>query len=63
MEFIQLGQQLLPDLAASSDSLKSLAPWAWPTLTGLSKVFGCPGIALAFYATAKDKKKNKLLVY
>ena len=50
----------LPDLAASSDSLKSLAPWAWPTLTGLSKVFGCPGIALAFYATAKDKKKKQI---
>lgn len=50
----------LPDLAASSDSLKSLAPWAWPTLTGLSKVFGCPGIALAFYATTKDKKKKQI---
>lgn len=50
----------LPELAASSESLKSLAPWAWPTLTGLSKVFGCPGIALAFYVTAKDSKKKQI---
>lgn len=50
----------LPELAASGESLKSLAPWAWPTLTGLSKVFGCPGIALAFYATAKDTKKKQI---
>lgn len=50
----------LPELAASSESLNSLAAYAWPTLTGLSKVFGCPGIALAFYATAKDSKKKKI---
>lgn len=50
----------LPALAASGDSLKDLAPYAWPTLTGLSKVFGCPGIALAFYFTAKDSKKKKI---
>lgn len=50
----------LPELAASNESLKSLAPYAWPTLTGLSKVFGCPGIALAFYSTAKSKKKKQI---
>lgn len=50
----------LPQLAASGDSLKSLAPYAWPTLTGISKVFGCPGIALAFYATAKKSKKKQI---
>ena len=50
----------LPELAASTESLKTLAPYAWPTLTGLSKIFGCPGIALAFYFTAKDSKKKKI---
>lgn len=50
----------LPQLAASSAPLKELAPYAWPTLTGLSKIFGCPGIALAFYATAKDSKKKQI---
>lgn len=50
----------LPELAASSQPLKTLAPYAWPTLTGLSKIFGCPGIALAFYTTAKDSKKKKI---
>lgn len=50
----------LPQMAASSESLKTLAPYAWPTLTGLSKVFGCPGIALAFYFTAKDSKKTQI---
>ncbi|WP_416325126.1 alpha-glucoside-specific PTS transporter subunit IIBC [[Eubacterium] hominis] len=50
----------LPQLAASSDSLKDLAPYAWPTLTGISKVFGCPGIALAFYTTAKKSKKKQI---
>lgn len=50
----------LPELAASSESLKSLAPYAWPTMTGLSKIFGCPGIALAFYTTAKSSKKKQI---
>lgn len=50
----------LPALAASTKPLKELAPYAWPTLTGLSKIFGCPGIALAFYVTAKDSKKKKI---
>lgn len=53
--------QDLPEIAASSKSLIECAPYAWPTLTGLSKVFGCAGIALAFYVTAKDKKKKKVL--
>lgn len=50
----------LPELAANTAPLKTLAPYAWPTLTGLSKIFGCPGIALAFYVTAKDSKKKKI---
>ncbi|MDD8049512.1 MAG: alpha-glucoside-specific PTS transporter subunit IIBC [Thomasclavelia sp.] len=50
----------LPTLAASSKPLKELAPWAWPTLTGPSKIFGCTGIALAFYKTAKSEKKKQI---
>lgn len=51
----------LPDLAASSASLKSLCPEASFTATSFSKIFGCPGIALAFYATAKPEKKKQLM--
>lgn len=51
----------LPEIAASSASLKSLCPEASFTATGFSKIFGCPGIALAFYATAKPEKKKQLL--
>lgn len=50
----------LPELAANGNALKDIAPYAWPTLTGLSKIFGCPGIALAFYTTAKTAKKKKI---
>lgn len=50
----------LPQLAASTASLKSLCPEAAFTATGFSKIFGCPGIALAFYATAKPEKKKQL---
>lgn len=52
--------KLLPKMAASTAPLKSMAPWAWPNLTGLSKIFGCSGIALAFYATAKKEKKKQI---
>lgn len=51
----------LPELAASSAPLKELAPWAWPQLTGLSKMFGCTGIALAFYKTAREEKKKQVM--
>ena len=51
----------LPEIAASSASLKSLVPMAGFTSTGFSKIFGCPGIALAFYSTAKKEKKKKIL--
>ncbi len=51
---------MLPELANSTEPLKDLAPFAWPQLTGLSKVFGCPGIALALYSTAKPEKKSKV---
>lgn len=53
--------QQLPQIAASTDSLKSLAPYAAYTATGYSKIFGCPGIALAFYFTAKKEKRKQLL--
>lgn len=52
---------MLPQIAASGASLKSLCPEAAFTATGFSKIFGCPGIALAFYATAKPEKKKQLL--
>lgn len=51
----------LPHIAASTASLKTLLPAASYTATGYSKIFGCPGIALAFYATAKPEKKKKVL--
>ena len=51
----------LPQIAASTDSLKELAPYAAFTCSSWSKIFGCPGIALAFYATAKPEKKKELL--
>lgn len=51
----------LPEIAASTASLKSLVPMAGFTSTGFSKIFGCPGIALAFYSTAKKEKKKKIL--
>lgn len=53
--------QHLPEIAASTASLKTLAPYAAYTATGWSKIFGCPGIALAFYFTAKPEKRKKLL--
>lgn len=51
----------LPEIAASTDSLRSLVPEAGFSSTGFSKIFGCPGIALAFYATAKPEKRKKVL--
>lgn len=51
----------LPEIAASTASLKTLLPEAAFTSTGYSKIFGCPGIALAFYATAKPEKKKQVL--
>lgn len=51
----------LPEVAASTASLKTLIPEAAFTATGYSKVFGCTGIALAFYSTAKSEKKKQVL--
>lgn len=51
---------MLPELAASSKPLIELAPFAAFTATGWSKLFGCVGIALAFYKTAKPENKKKV---
>lgn len=51
----------LPDIAASTASLKELAPWAGFTGTGWSKIFGCTGIALAFYSTSRPERRRELL--
>lgn len=51
----------LPELAASTASLKSLVPEAGFTATGFSKIFGCPGAAAAFYFTARPEKKKQVL--
>ncbi len=51
----------LPEYAASSESLASLCSFGTFNGTGWSKVFGCPGIALAFYATAKPERRKELL--
>lgn len=51
----------LPDLAATTLPLAQLAPWASLTATGWSKLFGIPGIAAAFYATAKPERRKRVL--
>lgn len=51
----------LPEIAASKASLKSLLPEAGFTSTGYSKIFGCLGIAFAFYSTAKPSRKKQVL--
>lgn len=48
----------LPDFATSTKSLKEMFPAGGFALTGHSKIFGCLGIALAIYATAKPEKKK-----
>lgn len=50
----------LPEIAASTAPIKDLAPYAAYTCSCWSKIFGCPGIALAFYATAKPEKRPEL---
>lgn len=51
----------LPEIAASTQPIKTMAPWAAWTCSSWSKIFGCPGIALAFYFTAKPERKQELL--
>lgn len=51
----------LNTFAQSSQSLKSLFPEGGFALHGMSKIFAAPGIAAAFYATAKKNKKKEAL--
>ena len=51
----------LSQMAASSQPLSEMAPLASLSLTGLSKLFGIPGIAAALYATAKPSKKKTVI--
>lgn len=50
--------QHLQQFATSAHSLKEMFPAGGFALYGSSKVFGCTGIALAIYATAKPEKKK-----
>ena len=52
---------ILPQLAATSAPISSIAPWSAIAATGWAKIFGIPGIAAAFYATAWPDKRKKLL--
>lgn len=52
--------EALPEYAASTESLATLAPYAAFASTGWSKIFGCTGIALAFYFTARKERRTEL---
>lgn len=51
----------LNDYAQSTQPLKTLFPEGGFALHGNSKIFGAPGIAIAFYLTAKKSKQKKVL--
>lgn len=51
----------MKEFASSTQSLKALFPEGGFSLQGLSNLFGIPGIALAFYFTAKKENKKKVL--
>lgn len=51
----------LQEFAASTQPLKTLFPEGGFALHGNSKIFAAPGIAAAFYLTAKPDKKKKVL--
>lgn len=48
----------LNEFATTANSLKEMFPAGGFALHGSSKIFGCTGIALAIYATAKPEKKK-----
>nr|WP_196594802.1 alpha-glucoside-specific PTS transporter subunit IIBC [Pectinatus sottacetonis] len=50
--------QHIPEFSTSAHTLKEMFPQGGFDLTSMSKMFGCPGIALAIYATAKKSKKK-----
>lgn len=52
--------QHLQEFAASTKPLIELFPQGGFALHGMSKVFGCPGIALALYFTAKPENRKKV---
>lgn len=53
--------QHIREFSASTQPLKTLFPEGGFAMQGVSNLFGVPGIALAFYATAKKKNKKKVL--
>lgn len=53
----------LPQLATSGHSLAQSAPWAALCATGWSKVFGAPGMALAFYVTCPRDRRRRLAAF
>lgn len=50
----------LKEFAESSRPLIELFPQGGFSLHGNSKLFGCPGIAMAIYATAKPERRKKI---
>ena len=50
----------IQEFAASAKPLIELFPEGGFALHGMSKVFGCPGIALAIYFTAKKENRKKV---
>lgn len=48
----------IKDFSTSAYTLKQMFPEGGFALHGMSKVFGCTGMALAMYATAKPEKKK-----
>lgn len=51
----------LTEFSATKESLKTLFPQGGFALHGNSKIFAAPGIAAAFYATAKPERRKKVL--
>ncbi|HEM2792034.1 TPA: alpha-glucoside-specific PTS transporter subunit IIBC [Streptococcus suis] len=51
----------LTEFSQSTESLKSLFPEGGFALHGNSKIFGAPGIAAAFYFTARPENRKKVL--
>lgn len=53
--------QHIPEFAANPAPLTEQFPQGGLMLTGMGKVFGCTGIALALYSTAKPNNKKMVL--
>ena len=53
--------QHLQDFAQSAKPMIELFPQGGFALHGMSKIFAAPGIALAFYYTAKPQRRKKLM--